>query len=218
MPYTSIVPAVIPQSEQQIKELAGALTFSHEFHLDVVDGQFVNAISWPYTPFGVPKAVKPYTDEYTLEVDLMVSEPITAAREWIEAGADMLVFHVETLSLQAFKDFSASTRVSLGVSAHGATPLSTLFEYATHADYIQLMGIFEIGSQGQPFFEGVIEQIATVKRAFPELSITIDGSVNKDTIKRLYKAGADRFIVGSAITLTEDKKSAHAALQALINA
>ena len=217
MRYTPIVPAVIPASKEAIIDFSEKLRFSREFHLDIVDGRFVQTVSWPYQPIGEPMSVKSYLDSYTLEVDLMVAEPIKAANEWIEAGADMLVFHVETLSLDEFVKFESSTTVSVGVSAHGDTPLDTLISYAKHADYIQLMGIYEIGSQGQPFDEAVITKIEVLKKHFPEKSITIDGSVNKDTIKKLYIAGADRFICGSAIVLQENPEIAHASLQALIN-
>jgi len=217
MSYTPIVPAVIPHSEADIKAYASQLLFSPEFHLDIVDGKFVSTTSWPYVPVGKPISVKPYLDCYTLEVDLMVVDPIKAATEWIEAGADMLVFHVETVSQDVFRDFANSTRVSVGVSAHGDTSLETLLLYASSADYIQLMGIHEIGAQGLPLDEKVFEKIARLKRELPDVSITIDGSVNVDTIVRLKEAGADRFICGSAIVKQPDPATAYRELTALIN-
>ena len=92
-----------------------------------------------------------------------------------------------------------------------------LIQVKITTDCIQLMGIAEIGAQGQPFDESVIEKIQTVKQRFPHKPITIDGSVNADTIVRLKEAGADRFIVGSAITLQEDPYAAHQSLHMLIN-
>jgi ribulose-phosphate 3-epimerase len=217
MNYAPIVPAIIPKSESEVILQAERLGFSNEFQLDLVDGKFVNAISWPYFPVGDPMAVKQYLDRYTLEVDLMVSDPLVSASKWIMAGADMLVFHVESISLQDFKNFAKSTNVSVGVSAHGETTLDTLASYVEYADYIQLMGIYEVGSQGQPFDESVLDDIQRLKKLFPKHSITIDGSVNQNTIQRLREAGADRFICGSAIVLQEDPLSAWQALSSLIN-
>lgn len=212
-----IVPALIPDSESDVRKTLDKLSFSHEIHLDVVDGQFVPNSSWPYDPAGAPQDVSVYTKQFTLEVDLMVSDPLTAAVDWITAGVDMLVFHLETISLENFKGIEAYTHVSAGISAHGDTTIDALLEYAQYADYIQLMGINEIGAMKQPFDESVFDKITAIKSAFPEKAITIDGSVNADTIKRLADAGADRFIVGSAITLQDDPQAAHAALSALIN-
>ena len=212
-----IVPALIPKEESDVKSALEKLSFSNEIHLDVVDGNFVRATSWPYQPSGDPRSVKPYTDKFTLEVDLMSARPLPAAVDWITAGADMLVFHLETIELQNFRNFVEFTHVSINISAHGNTDLDTLVEYAETADGIQLMGIKEIGSQGQPFDESVCDKIEKVKSIFPQKPITIDGSVNKDTIKLLADAGADRFIVGSAITLQENPQVAHAELSSLIN-
>jgi ribulose-phosphate 3-epimerase len=218
MKHLPIVPAVIPKDQAEVINFANKLRFSPEFHLDLIDGKFVSSICWPYEPSGEAVSVKSKLDVYTLEVDLMIENPIEAANEWIEAGADMLVFHVETIGLEQFKNFANKVRkVSLGVSAHGETTLETLAEYAKEADYIQLMGIREIGAQGLPFDEEVINKIAWLKERFPLLSITVDGSVNEHTIKRLAEAGADRFICGSAIVGQPDPEKAHAELSKLIN-
>lgn len=212
-----IVPALIPKDEVHIKTTLQQLAFSHEVHLDVVDGQFVATSSWPYTPVGKPSAIRHMTDQFTLEVDLMVADPLPAAEAWVAAGADMLVLHLETISLDDFKGIEAFARTSVGISAHGETTIDALLEYAQYADYIQLMGIYEIGAQGQPFDESVLDKIGLVKSAFPDKPLTVDGSVNAETISRLAQAGADRFIVGSAITLQPDPEAAHTALSVLIN-
>lgn len=217
MSYSPIVPAIIPASRDEVVKYAKQLLFSKELQLDLVDGKFAPTICWPYEPIGEPLSVKSFLDAYTLEIDLMVANPISAAKEWIIAGADMVVFHVETLALETFKSFAEETNVSVGASAHGETSLDVLSEYIEFADYIQLMGIKEIGSQRQPFDEDVLEKIVELKRRFPNKSITIDGSVNQNTIARLRKAGADRFICGSAIVLQPDPKAAHATLSSLIN-
>jgi pentose-5-phosphate-3-epimerase len=78
------------------------------------------------------------------------------------------------------------------------------------------MGIKEIGAQGQPFDETILETIAQVKAAFPDKPITVDGSINSDTIERVVAAGADRVIVGSAITLQAEPYAAYEALIKLI--
>ena len=218
MNYFPIVPAVIPKSREDVERYAEWLSFSPEFHLDLVDGKFVSTISWPYEPHGEAISVKPLLDVYTLEVDLMVMDPLAVAEAWVQAGADMLVFHVETISLSDFGKFADThDKISVGVSAHGETSLETLKEYCQVADYIQLMGIREIGAQGLPFDETVLEKITHLKEQFPDKPITVDGSVNKDTITRLVTAGADRFVCGSAIVGQSNPATAHRELSELIN-
>lgn len=212
-----IVPAIIPESAEQVKTLLGQLSFVREIQLDLVDGVFVSQASWPYAPNGEPFEVKQMTDTFTLEVDLMVAKPIKAAEAWVKAGADMLVFHVESLPLEVFKQYAERATVSIGVAAHGDTSLDTLCEYAQHADYVQLMGIKEIGAQGSAFDEATIEKVQAVRRAFPRMMISVDGSVNQQTIKKLKQAGVNRFIVGSAIVKQADMRAAYNELSALVN-
>jgi ribulose-phosphate 3-epimerase len=212
-----IVPAVIPKSEDELLNAVKVMRFSPEIHVDVVDGQFVPFISWPYQPVGNPEIFKNLLDSYTLEVDLMVASPIPAARMWKEAGADMLVFHVETVSLEDFMYISATENCSYGVSALNGTDYSVLKPYLEYADYVQVMGIAEIGTQGQGFDNRVFERIKEIRKDFPNMPITVDGSVNKETIKSLVEAGVDRFICGSAITKAENPEGAFDDLLKLAN-
>jgi ribulose-phosphate 3-epimerase len=215
--YTPIVPALIPEDQAAVTFQAGRLTFASEFQLDLVDGRFVSSVSWPYQPQGQPMMVKSSLDRYTLEVDLMVEKPLSAAEEWLKAGADMLVFHIETVDPDALRRFADQTNVSVGVSLHGNTPLERLDDYLSFADYVQLMGIHEIGAQGQPFDESVLDKIKHLRERDSDLMISIDGSVNQQTIKRLYQAGANRFVCGSAIVLQNDPEAAWQELAVLIN-
>jgi ribulose-phosphate 3-epimerase len=210
-----VVPAIIPRSAAALAESASVLSFSLELHVDVVDGVFVPHTSWPYLPAGDPLEITSVTDRFTLEVDLMVHEPLPAAGKWIAAGADMLVFHVETIPLDVFRTFTETAKVTVGVSAHLSTPDELLFSYLPYADYVQVMGISEIGAQGKSFDERALTRIMAIRSRAPELLVSVDGSVNRDTLPRLKEAGARRFIVGSALVAAPDPAVAHYALSLL---
>ncbi len=212
-----MVPAIIPKSLEHLRETLEKVSFSPEVQVDLVDGKFAPTISWPYEPTGEPMDIKRELDRFTLEIDLMVNEPIKAAYDWLEAGADMLIFHIESLPLEALKGFAETCHCSVGVAAHGDTTVETIAEYAKYADYIQLMGIREIGAQGQDFDESVLERVEELRRLFPDKMIAVDGSVNEETILKLKKAGVTRMIAGSAIVLQDDSEAARDRLSALIN-
>lgn len=215
--YCPIVPAIIPESQTELISMLSRLNFVNEIQIDVVDGVFAPTASWPYEPQGSPIAVKTHTDPFTLEVDLMTVQPLLAAKEWIAAGADMLVFHIESISLEEFTNFIDHTPVTVGVSMSGSTTLESFLPYAKVADYVQLMGIETIGSQGQSFDEEVLNTIKAIKQEFPNKLISIDGSVNKDTIIRLRKAGAERFVSGSAIVKQDNPEAPYNELCTLVN-
>ncbi len=210
-----IVPAIIPKSAAEILELLPKLSFVPEIHIDVVDGRFVPHTSWPYLPQGSPNEVRAETDKFTLEVDLMVEEPLLAADAWLAAGADMLVFHTEHISPEALKRFSDSTKISIGIAIINDTPIKVLETYLEAVDYVQLMGIAKVGAQGQPFDERVISRIVELKKRYPTLTISVDGSVNQKTVSRLAAAGVDRLICGSAIIGATDPQAAYLELKAL---
>ncbi len=212
-----IVPALIPKSASEVREVLPLLQFSPEVHLDVVDGQFVPFSSWPYQPKGVPAEVRAVTDGFTLEVDLMVADPLPAAKEWEAAGADILVFHLETITLTDWQEYCRTSKLSLSISALNDTSLDALLEYAKTAEAIQLMGIKDIGVQGQPFDRRVLNRIEVMKKHFPQLPITVDGSVNKNTLRELVAAGVDRVICGSALVKAPDPAVAYAELRVLLN-
>jgi ribulose-phosphate 3-epimerase len=219
MYYTSmcIIPAIIPTSEQDVAHYARELAFSPELHLDVVDGIFVPSVSWPYKPKGSPHTVAHWLDFFSLEVDLMVADPLTAAQQWLEAGADALVFHIETISLEDFILFSKRIDISIGVSAHMGTSMSLFEPYIAAADYVQIMGIAQIGSQGQPFDSRAFDYIQMIRTEFPKLPISIDGSVNMKTLPGLAVHHLDRYIVGSAIVGQDDPEFAYRTLQTYVD-
>lgn len=218
MTYISpIVPAVIPTSVEALFAVVAQLEGVPELHLDVVDGNFVPTISWPYAPVGDVTTVRSLLEKFSLEVDLMVNDPVPAAKAWLKAGADLLVFHVETISLEKFKAFAESTSVSVGICALLDTKEEVLAPYLAVADYVQVMGIAQIGSQGQPFDERVFERIAWLKTIAPHLPISIDGSVNAETLPKIVPHNLHRYIVGSAIVGQKNPQEAYAHLVELVS-
>ncbi len=214
----TIIPAVIPESETHLTStLRTIATFSREAQIDVVDGVFVPSISWPYIEGVTPQVLSKFTESMDLEIDLMVQNPESVLKEYLEAGVRRVVVHLESVTdlpvIVALKrDFDFSLAFSIG----NDTPISTLEAVIGYADYVQLMGIASIGSQGQPFDDRVLERIRTiVGMHFASLPISIDGSVNAETLPLLREAGADRVVVGSAILQASDPRVAYETLVAL---
>lgn len=211
-----IVPAIIPQSYDDLVRVVSQLQGLPEIHVDVVDGKFVPAVSWPYLHNDDVSVAYKLLAPFSLEVDLMVEKPLPEANAWLKAGADQLVFHIETIEASVLENFIQAHDVTVGVAISSATPLEALFPYLQFVTYVQVMGIASIGSQGQPFDSAVINRIATLRNKYPHLPISIDGSVNATTLPLLKNMGLHRFIVGSAIIGSTDPKVAYQALTNLV--
>ena len=202
----TIIPAIIPESITTFKrELERVSAFSHTIQIDIVDGRFVPFRSWPYEGGDTFEAIRPLLGPFEVEFDLMVEEPETVVDKYLELGAKRIVVHLE--STEKIEDMLSHHRehsYALGLSLGNDTPLEELTRYVADADYVQLMGIADIGAQGQPFDERVLARIEELRSAYPHLEISIDGSVNEETLPRLKTAGATRFISGSALLTADD--------------
>lgn len=209
-----IIPALIPKQAIDIAKWQTDFSFLQELHLDVVDGEFVPPVSWPYTSNESPHDVQAQIADNILEVDLMVSEQCKAAEAWHYAGAKKLVFHVEAIALDDFIEcINKLSGVSIGVSSNLDTPYEKLETYLQYADYTQVMGIGSIGAQGAEFDERCLVRIKEIKQGFPLMSISVDGSMNENTIPKVGAAGGERFVVGSALLQAEDFKAQYKVLE-----
>lgn len=214
----NIIPAIIPKSLTHLQESLGSIAFAKKIQIDVVDGKFAENFSWPYAPEGNIFEVSGLLSQHDVEIDLMVQNPVEAGKEWIEAGAKGLVFHIEGISnMEDVFDLHKSKSFILGLSLNNDTPLEIIYPYIDRIDFVQVMGIKDIGSQGQPFDERVLERIAALRALYPNLTISVDGGVNEENILELKKAGANHFVIGSTIIKATDPKNSYEQLLKIIS-
>ncbi len=214
-----ITVAIIPRSLAHLEESLATASFAESIQIDVVDGTFDDNISWPYEPAGSALEASALISGRNVEIDLMAQDQEQGAEDWLAAGARRVVCHLEAL-LQPAAALTLQTlrgKAEAGLALSNDTPLELLHPYLGMIHFVQLMGIRDIGSQGQPFDERVIERIRTLRAQYPSLQISVDGGVNKETIVPLRDAGADRFVVGSAIMGADNPKRAYDELLALIS-
>jgi len=207
-----IIPALIPKNQTElstkVKKLLGLVT---RVQVDVCDGVFVPS----KTQFQNLSSL----DEIEYELDLMIDKPERSIQDYIEMQPARIVVHLESVS-DHVNLFLALEKIrgiiEVGLSISNGTPNHVLEKYIEDCDFIQLMGIAKIGSQGQSFDERVLEKISYFHEKYPELIISVDGSVNNETIKKLADAGATRFVVGSAIFNEGDIDENIANLESLV--
>lgn len=199
-------PAVLPSLllcdfgdlKGEVARLADAGT--RVLHLDVMDGHFV-----PNMTYAMPivAGLRNHT-EMPLDVHLMISDPLAYAKPMVEAGADMLTFHVEAVRdpVETAQRI-AELGVAVGVALNPRTPLESLAGCQAHVDMVLVMSV-EAGFGGQPFDPVSLDKLRALKETHPELLLQVDGGIDATTIGRARQAGCDLFVVGSAIFRRND--------------
>lgn len=226
MKASKIIPAILPKSFDELSQkLSLVAPYAKSIQIDVVDGIFAPNKTWPYADGEIDNNSGhfvhilrqeedfPYIDEVSFEFDLMISDPASEVDKWIALGASNLIIHIETLSLDRFKNIHANAsekgvKVSIGIST--GTSIETLEKYVNEVggiDYIysiQCMSIQRIGFQGEKFDDSVVEKVRLIREKYTQVDIMVDGAVGMEDAKVLKDAGATRLVVGSAILKSEN--------------
>jgi ribulose-phosphate 3-epimerase len=218
-----IIPAIMPQNFKDLEEKIEIVKdHSYSIQLDLMDGKFVPEKTWPFigdsdnTKRADEDKVQRIYAEHVFEFDLMVENASADIPHWANIGASRIIFHVEAepellTNLEKFKADLAG--IEVGLAFDDDLPIQEIIDSVPYVDFIQCMGIDHIGRQGEPFEPRVLDNLRELRELFPELVLSVDGSVNKDTIKDIVAAGANRVVVGSAVFGVEDPVQAIQDLQ-----
>jgi ribulose-phosphate 3-epimerase len=175
-------------------------------HIDVMDGVFVPNISFG---FPVLEAVKKHCTK-PLDVHLMIVNPEKYISRFAKAGADILTFHFETTEnpLAVIEQIRAEG-IKVGITINPDVPVSVLEPYIDKVDLVLLMTVFA-GYGGQKFIEESYARIAELKAMIHDKSahcvIEVDGGVNIENASKLFEAGVNVLVAGSAVFNTPDPK------------
>ncbi len=165
-------------------------------HLDIMDGHFVPNIS-----FGIPvvEAVRRSTN-LPLDVHLMLSEPARYVADFRQAGADMITVHIEAVpDPRELLDEIRATGAAAGLSLNPPTPLHKIEAYIEYCDFVLVMSVMA-GFGGQEFDPVALEKLRRLRKlAGPDLLLSVDGGINRQTIGQCAAAGADLLVAGSAV-------------------
>ena len=169
------------------------------FHLDVMDGVFVPNISFG---FPVMEAMKRHARK-PLDVHLMIERPEKFIPEVQRLGALVMNVHQEAcVHLHRVLQQIRHTGMMSGVTLNPSTPVSMVEDVLEEADLVMLMSV-NPGFAGQRFIEHTYEKVERLRemidrRHLPTL-IEVDGGVCRENAARLYEAGADVLVAGSAV-------------------
>lgn len=196
----SILSLDYARASEQLKELNESN--AKWMHFDVMDGHFV-----PNLTFG-PDILKGFKKATSLlmDVHIMVEQPEIVAQWFIDAGADLVTFHLEAVSdldaCIALCRMIRSHGVKAGVSVKPKTKVDPLLPILKEMDLVLVMSV-EPGFGGQSFMMDMLEKVKLLRQKIDEQQLTtriqIDGGINEDTAKLAVAAGCDTLVAGSYV-------------------
>ncbi|OAX91203.1 ribulose-phosphate 3-epimerase [Cutibacterium acnes] len=208
-----ITPSILNANLANLASEVGRIPSADGLHIDVMDGHFV-----PNLVMGAPfvESLRPATN-LMFDVHLMIENPDRWARQYVEAGAQSVTFHLEaaTAPIKLARELrSMGARAS--VALRPATPVEQLADILTEFDQILLMTV-EPGFGGQKFLDPVLAKIRKARKLIDathkDIWLQIDGGVSADTIERAAEAGADTFVAGSAVYRSDNPDHVVASLR-----
>ncbi len=216
MPKLEIIPTVLTADYDELTKLVSYVRgLCPVVQIDFCDGLFVGNKTWPYSSGEHPSADTelPFPGEFDYEFDIMARHPEKSIDGYMEMNPSRVIFHIESTDEDGLIEAAEKAHdeeLMVGLSSSNDIDMAVLKERIMKLEglgikpFVQFMGIANVGFKGQPFDERVLGRIKELRGQFPELDISVDGSVNMDTLPRLREAGANRFVIGSALMLSGD--------------
>jgi ribulose-phosphate 3-epimerase len=213
-----VSPSVLSANFAKLQEdiMAAERGGGDRFHLDVMDGHFVPNIS--YGPM-IVRTMKKITN-VPLDAHLMISDPDKYIPEFVEAGAEFVIPHIEASydvyrSVQLVVELGAKA----GIALNPGTPVEWVEPLIDKIDMVLIMSVCP-GFGGQKFQPHSLKRIKALRslldKVKPSVHIAVDGGVKKENIAEICASGADILVAGSAIFEAQDIEKAVKDLKRLV--
>ena len=144
----------------------------------------------------------------------MIDRPQRYVKAFCDAGADLVVFHVEAAQPQ---DIAEALRTVLdcgkkvGIAVKPKTPGTVLLPYLDLLDLVLVMTV-EPGFGGQKFMHDQLPKIRMLREMLdklnPDCDLEVDGGIDPVTAPLVKEAGANVLVAGSAVFGKPDRAAA----------
>lgn len=170
-------------------------------HLDVMDGTFVDNIS-----FGpqMVQTVRKCTGMY-LDVHLMIHRADHYLERFIKAGANNITIHVEANYDSSVAETLKRIRAAglhAGIALHPNTPFEAALPFVNDIDLLLVMTVVP-GFGGQPFMEKETMPKLAAARDYRDqhglnFHLEVDGGIYTNTAPIAKQHGANLFVCGTS--------------------
>jgi len=176
-------------------------------HLDIMDGHFVDNISFgpAFVDFVAQVSTVP------LDVHLMVDRPDHYFPRFVKSAANITV-HVEAQHdvSKTLADIRGAGR-TCGLSLRPATPFEAVAPYLDQIDLLLVMTVVP-GFGGQPFMPEMVSKVEAAREARTKAGlnfrIEVDGGINDKTAALTVEHGADTLVAGTSVFAAADMAEA----------
>lgn len=210
-----ILPAALSDSEEGLKAQVKKISpLSDNLHIDYSDGVFVanKTVAWQLL-MDLPE----YYLAKNFYLHLMCQQPLAIAKTALRQGFAEITLHVEAINngdLAEIKLLKQEGAVGLAIKLE--TPLSKITPYLQLIDSITVMTI-EAGGQGREFQKIGLQKIIDLRKMGYKGTIIADGGINETTTKETIAAGANKLVVGSALTQSQNPQETYRRLLSQID-
>jgi len=207
---TRVVPAILTNDPKALEAMVRqAEAFTDYVQFDIMDGHFVpsQSITWEH--------LASLSTKLNWEVHLMVLQPEEHLKDFHQAGAQKVVFHYEaTPSPREVISLARNLGLGVGLAVNPDTAVSSFLPLADEVDSILFLTVHP-GFYGSKFIPEVMDKVAELRSARPDMEIGVDGGIKESNIAEIARTGVDVIYVGSAIFLQPQPGESFRHLQAL---
>lgn len=204
-----IAPSVLAADYSQLDRELKKIESADFVHLDVMDGHFVPNIS-----FGAPviKALRKLTNQI-FDCHLMISHPLKYIKDFADAGADIVTFHLECDDdPDEVIDEIIKYGMKPSMSVKPGTDVEALYPYLSRLHMVLVMTV-EPGFGGQKFMPDMMEKVKKLKAKCAGILVEVDGGISEATIGACRQAGVDVCVAGTSVFKAENPKEMISFLQ-----
>jgi len=168
-------------------------------HFDVMDGHFVRNFAFNAT---IIASLRKLTN-MVFNTHLEIENPEQYLDMFIDAGSNMITIHPQACgNLERALRYLKAKGILSSIALDPDINIKQIIKYLPLADNIIVMSVYP-GFGEQKFIESSFEKIKEIKKIIKtgnfNISISVDGSINNETEKKVINCGADILIYGSSI-------------------
>ena len=168
------------------------------FHFDIMDGHFVK--NFAFGP-GLIKSLRKIT-KLPFQAHLEIENPGEYIDMFIECGCDIITLHPQTCKIEKELKYLRAKNIITSVAIDPDIKITEVINYLGLIDNIIIMSVYP-GFGKQKFQVSSFMKIKKLREIINvgnhDITISVDGGVNKAIEKKLIKIGSDILIYGSSL-------------------